>query len=82
MDETAYRIALADQLKSLACSNDEDALHIVRGLIRNLRINETSATAPDLVEAILKPDCAVSAALTETDKAALKGIAKEARGAH
>jgi hypothetical protein len=40
------------------------------------------AKATGLVEAILKPDCPVSAALTEADKAALKKIAKEASGAH
>jgi uncharacterized protein YjbI with pentapeptide repeats len=47
------------------------------GLIENL-----GTQAPGLVEAILKPDCPVSAALTEADKAALKKLAKEASGAH
>ena len=80
--KTAYKMSLADQLKTLACSVDEDALYIVRGLIANGRINDTRAKATGLVEAILKPDCPVSAALTEADKAALKKIAKEASGAH
>jgi hypothetical protein len=81
VDETAYRSALADQLKSLACSGDEYAPYIVRGLIANDRIEDTGAEAPGLVEAILKPDCPVSAALTEADKAALIKIAKEASDA-
>jgi uncharacterized protein YjbI with pentapeptide repeats len=88
VDETAYKKSLADQLTSLACSKDENGPYIVRGLIpndgiiANDRIKDTSAQAPGLVEAILKPDCPVSAALTEADKAALKRIAKEASGAH
>jgi hypothetical protein len=57
-----YKKSLADQLKSLACSGDKNTAYIVR------------AKAPDLVKAILKPDCPVSAALTEADKAALKRI--------
>ena len=82
VNETKYRSALADQLESLACSGDKDALYIVRGLIENKRIKDTGAQAPGLVEAILKPDCPVSAVLTDADKAALTKIAKEASGAH
>jgi uncharacterized protein YjbI with pentapeptide repeats len=85
VDETGYRSALADQLKSIACSKAENALHnaphIVRGLVANGRIMETGAQAPVLVEAILKPDCPVSAALTEADKVALEEIAKDAKAA-
>jgi uncharacterized protein YjbI with pentapeptide repeats len=81
VDITAYGSALADELNCLACSRDENALYVVRGLIRNGRIWETGAQAPGLVEAILKPDCPVSATLTEADKAALKKVAKEAGGA-
>ena len=80
--KTADKMSLADQLKTLSCSVDEDALYIVRGLIANGRINDTRAKATGLVEAILKPDCPVSAALTKADRAALKKIAKEAGGAH
>ena len=80
--KTADKMSLADQLKTLSCSVDEDALYIVRGLIANGRINDTRAKATGLVEAILKPDCPVSAALTKADRAALKKIAKEASGAH
>jgi uncharacterized protein YjbI with pentapeptide repeats len=84
VDETAHRKSLADQLKGLACSRDEDALHIVRGLIRRdsiihspSRIESTSTQALTLVEAILKPDCPVSAALTDADKAALRKLSAD-----
>ncbi|MGB6175233.1 MAG: pentapeptide repeat-containing protein, partial [Methylocella sp.] len=82
VDKTAYKKSLADQLKSLACSGDKDARYIVLGLANHRRINATGARAPGLVDAILKPDCPVSAALTDADKAALKRIAKEASAAH
>ncbi|MDQ6870236.1 MAG: pentapeptide repeat-containing protein, partial [Pseudomonadota bacterium] len=77
-----YKKALAGELKALACSGDADARYVVRGLVTHGRIKETGAQADRLVEAILKPDCPVSVSLTEADKAALKGIAKEASGAH
>jgi hypothetical protein len=53
--ETADKMSLADQLKTLACSVDEDGLYIVRGLIANDRIKETRAKAPGLVDAIVSP---------------------------
>jgi len=82
VDETAYRRILADQLKRLACSGDESAAYVVRGLVNNHRIKDTGDQAPGLVEAILKSDCTLSAALTDTDKAALKTLANAASGAH
>jgi len=51
----------------------------VRGIIDNDRITDTGAQAPGLVEAILKPDCPVSATLTDADKMALKKLAKDAK---
>jgi uncharacterized protein YjbI with pentapeptide repeats len=80
--KTADKMPLADQLKTLACSVDENALYIVRGLIANGRIKAARAKAPDLVKAILKTDCPVSGVLTEADKAALKVIANAASAAH
>ena len=80
--KTADKMPLADQLKTLACSVDENALYIVRGLIANGRIKAARAKAPDLVKAILKTDCPVSGVLTEADKAALKEIANAASAAH
>lgn len=88
VDETEYKKSLAAQLKGLVCSGDIDAPYVVRGLsliqsiFGNSRIDDTGAQAPGLVEAILKPNCPVSAVLTDADKAALKKIAKEASGAH
>ena len=79
--EAAYQKALADELNSLACSLEEDAPYILRGLIANHRIEATDAKAAGLVDAILKPECPVSAALAEADKAALKKLAKVASGA-
>jgi hypothetical protein len=81
-DKPTYRNALADQLESLACSGDADAVYIVhniggRELFAFLSIiREMGAQAPGLVNAILDLKCPVSAALT--DKAALKEIAKAA----
>jgi uncharacterized protein YjbI with pentapeptide repeats len=75
-DFHAFRKVMADQLQILACSGDESAPYIVRGLIANGRIEGTGGQAHGLVEAILKPDCPVSAALTDADKAALKKLAK------
>ena len=77
-----YKKALAGELKALACSGDADARYVVRGLVSYKRIKGTGAQAPGLVEAILKPDCPVSATLTDADKAALKRIAEEASGTH
>jgi uncharacterized protein YjbI with pentapeptide repeats len=82
VDEPAYKKSLAAQLKSLACSGDESAPYIVRGLVNNGGIRYASAQASGLVEAILKPDCPVSAALTEADRVALNKLANEASGAH
>jgi uncharacterized protein YjbI with pentapeptide repeats len=82
VEQKSVAASLADQLETLACSVDEDALYIVRGLLANDRIKDARAKAPDLVEAILSKDCPVSAALTDADKAALTKIAKEASGAH
>ena len=77
LEKTAYWKSLATQIKSLACSGGEDAVHIVRGLIPNGRISAAGTQTPDLVNAILGKDCPVSASLTEVDKAALNRIPKE-----
>jgi uncharacterized protein YjbI with pentapeptide repeats len=81
-DRVVYEKALADEVKKIVCSNRYDALYIVRGLIQppsDSRIEDAGAQAPGLVNAILKPDCPVSAALTDADRAALKKLAKEAQ---
>lgn len=94
-DKAAYQRALADELKSLACSGDESAFYIMRGpAIRSSlgtlvigsrfvpegsRILEAGPFAPDLIESILVPGCPVSATLTGQDKADLRNLAKEAQ---
>jgi hypothetical protein len=87
VDFNAHQKARADQLKSLVCfSDDKDIPRIVRGLTGREGnysiIKDMGAEAPGLVEAILGPNCPVSAALTEDDKAALKKIEHAASGAH
>lgn len=79
-----YKKALAEELWSLVCSGDDDTIDIVRGFIRPetfsswFIILNTGTQAPALIESILAPTCPVSAALTETDKAALRKLAKRA----
>jgi len=88
-DETTYQQSLADQLKSLACSGDEDARYILLSLVTNGRIKATGGRAQGLVDAIISPmpgkDCPVSSDLTGADKALLreavpKGKTNEASG--
>jgi hypothetical protein len=78
-DHKDYPEALARRLHSLACSDNENAPYIVRGFITNGRLKETHTKAAELVDAILKPDCPVSAALTEQDQANLRVEAKQAQ---
>ncbi|MGH6847504.1 MAG: pentapeptide repeat-containing protein [Methylocella sp.] len=80
VESEEYKKALIGELKALACSGDGDAAYVVRGLSAYGRIKDTGGRAAELVDAILKPDCPVSAALTDADKAALGRHAKEARG--
>jgi uncharacterized protein YjbI with pentapeptide repeats len=75
VDLQAYQIALADELKSLACSGDSNAAYALRGFIANDRIPDTGKQAARLVDDILKPDCPVSSELTEQDRATLKKLA-------
>ncbi|HEX3497459.1 MAG TPA: hypothetical protein VHT02_09885 [Methylocella sp.] len=75
---------MADQLNGLVCSGDDSASYIVRGLTRadsfgNRHVDDAGPFAAGLIESILAPDCPVSAALTEQDKADLKKLAKEAQ---
>jgi uncharacterized protein YjbI with pentapeptide repeats len=74
----AYRKELTNQLKNLVCSGDKNAPFVVRGLGANGRLKDTGPFAPALIEKILSPECPVSAALTEQDKANLRKLAKEA----
>jgi uncharacterized protein YjbI with pentapeptide repeats len=77
VDDATYTKALAGVLGELVCGGDGDAIHILRGLLRNERIKETGAAAPALVRRIMSEDCPVSAALTDDDKAKLRAVAIE-----
>ena len=80
VDLPNYQKALVQELKTVACSGDDSAALIVRGLYRvnfpyPSRILDTGPFASKLAESILAPDCPVSTALTDEDRAALKKIA-------
>jgi uncharacterized protein YjbI with pentapeptide repeats len=72
--DVAYAEALAKELKSLVCANDDNAIHILRGIIGNGRLSE----APALVDFILSKNCLVSVSLTDNDKAKLLEIKQAA----
>jgi hypothetical protein len=81
-DRTQLTKLSAEKMKELVCEGDNNALNILRGFLNDGYIKDTGAQAPGLVDAILKPECPVFAALTEEDKASLNRLAKEASGAH
>jgi len=80
--QDAYEAKLAELLKGLVCDGDNNAIHILRGLMNSTyfdvqmyfstRLGVTAANAPKLIDDILKPktpsDCPVSADLTAADK--------------
>jgi uncharacterized protein YjbI with pentapeptide repeats len=73
-DKAAYKKALAKELRSLVCASDADAIHTLRGIIKNARLQETDDEAPALVDYIMNKDCPVSASLTGNDKTVLLEI--------
>jgi hypothetical protein len=52
------------------------AIHILRGVLANGRIDALGAEAPALATRILSKDCPVSPTLTEDDKARLRAFRK------
>jgi uncharacterized protein YjbI with pentapeptide repeats len=90
VDDLAYAKALAATLKTLICSDRDDAVYALRGLLafRGLslalfpflgnRLAEAGPEAPALVDFIMSKDCPVSASLTDADKANLLRIKQEA----
>ncbi len=88
LTDEAYAARLAELLKALVCGGKDDSIHILRGIVRDLwlensnRLYATAANAPKLIDDILKPktpsDCPVSAALTAEDKARLLKIKQQA----
>ena len=77
MDEKAYVTALAKTLKDLACSGDDDAIHLVRGSGFRAGLLAILPAAPDLIHDLTNKDsrdCPVGAALTDADRANLLEI--------
>jgi hypothetical protein len=83
--DAAYAKALATELQTLVCANDDNAIHILRGIISELlpgtgggQLRQASREAPALVDFIMSKDCPVSASLTGDDKAKLLKIKQDA----
>lgn len=77
-----YEIALATELRSLVCTNDDNTIYILGGVARlagkSSRLAATGREASALVDFIMSKDCPVSAALTGDDKAKLLKIKQDA----
>lgn len=83
VDDAAYAKSLAAQLQSLVCANDDNAIHILRGISDGIigggeRLRHTDREAPALVDFIMSKDCPVSASLTDNDRADLLKIKQDA----
>jgi uncharacterized protein YjbI with pentapeptide repeats len=88
VDDSAYAKALAAELKALVCSGGDDAIYVLRGLLRRsqrnrplfgplrtpFRLQAVGPEAPALIDFIMGKECPVFASLTETDKARLLQI--------
>jgi hypothetical protein len=78
VDDAAYAKALATELQSLVCANDDNAIYILRGITGGKRHRDTKGEAPALVDFIMSKNCPVSASLTDGDKAKLLKIKQDA----
>jgi uncharacterized protein YjbI with pentapeptide repeats len=78
VDEKTYAKALAASFGDTICRADENAIYILRGLLKNRRIKAAGPEAAKLAERIQSKDCPVSAALTGDDRAKLRAVVKEA----
>jgi uncharacterized protein YjbI with pentapeptide repeats len=83
----AYMAAISNVLRSIINNDTKNAIFILRGLMRKhpsavypkpSRLEDTGPNAPKLVDEILKTDSAISAYLSEDDKARLLEMKKEA----
>ncbi len=76
VDDAAYAKALVEELKALVCTGGDDAIYILRGLVRQFfnRLAAAGPETPALVGFIMSKDCLVSTSLTDTDKADLLSI--------
>jgi uncharacterized protein YjbI with pentapeptide repeats len=81
--DEAYAKALVPVLKEVVCSSDDQALYVLRGLLRfdvssePSRLAAAGPEAPALVDFIMSKDCPVSASLTDADMADLLRIKQE-----
>lgn len=76
VDDDAYREALADTLKTLVCTSGEDAVFILRGLMRGERLDGLAGFGPDWVKAV--EACSI-AGLNDQDRARLRAWATPAK---
>jgi uncharacterized protein YjbI with pentapeptide repeats len=91
VDDSAFVKALAAELKPLVCSGGDDAIYVLRGLLRRsqsnrplfgpvktpFRLQAVGPEAPALIDFILGKDCPVSASLTDADRATLLQIKRQ-----
>jgi uncharacterized protein YjbI with pentapeptide repeats len=80
-DDAAHAKALAEELRLLVCSGDDQALYIMRGEGFQQRLQAAGAAASGLIDKLAnkdRKDCPVSASLTDADKAKLLSIKQDA----
>jgi hypothetical protein len=86
--DTHYAVALAKALKSLVCSSDKDAIHVVRsggfellpGGFR-FRLQAAGTATSDLIDDLTSKeskDCPVAASVTDADRAKLLQVKQAA----
>ena len=76
----AYRDALAESLKALFCSGDENAIFVVRAVAKFGPLRQAGPAARGLIAELLSKDssdCPVAASLTDADRATLLSIKQE-----
>jgi uncharacterized protein YjbI with pentapeptide repeats len=79
IDRTPYTKALAAILGDLVCSDDDDSLYVLRGLLHSHHLLSTGPEKLALVKRITSAECPLSTALTDADKRAI-AAASHGRG--
>lgn len=74
VDDKNYKESLTATLQKLICSDSAVAIHILRGVIANGRLDRTGNGAPALFSFIARNNCPVSGFLTNVDKERLHAI--------
>jgi Pentapeptide repeats (8 copies) len=83
VDDLTYGEKLATVLKALVCSNDQNAIYVLRMFLRTVqdaglsRIVAAGREAPAVVDFIMSPSCPLSGSLTDDDRAKLAQIKEE-----